>query len=64
MGRRKDSLADAVIRLPWWGGMVLAGLVVLEHNLFEVDPMTLKDVQVSMTLLNGELVYALRPLAP
>jgi predicted amidohydrolase YtcJ len=34
-----------------------ADLVVLEKNLFEVDPMGLKDVRVMLTLLEGETVY-------
>jgi hypothetical protein len=34
-----------------------ADLVVLEQNLFEVDPMRLKDVDVRLTLLEGEAVY-------
>jgi len=34
-----------------------ADLVVLEHNLFEVDPMTMKDVKVVLTLLGGRVVY-------
>lgn len=34
-----------------------ADLIVLERNLFEVDPMRLKDVKVLLTLLEGEVVY-------
>jgi predicted amidohydrolase YtcJ len=41
-----------------------ADLVVLERNLFEVDPMTLKEVRVLMTLLNGEVVYTRESLVP
>lgn len=35
-----------------------ADLIVLEENLFEVDPMELKDVAVLLTLLDGEIIYA------
>jgi predicted amidohydrolase YtcJ len=34
-----------------------ADLVVLEKNLFEVDPMKIKDVAVLLTLLDGEPVF-------
>ncbi len=34
-----------------------ADLIVLERNLFEVDPMVLKDVRVLLTLLEGATVY-------
>ncbi len=34
-----------------------ADLVVLERNLFESDPMKLKDVKILLTLLEGEEVY-------
>ena len=34
-----------------------ADLIVLEENLFDVDPMRLKDVAVQLTLLEGEPVY-------
>lgn len=34
-----------------------ADLIVLEQNLFETDPMKLKDVRVVLTLLEGEVVY-------
>ncbi len=34
-----------------------ADLIVLEKNLFDVDPMTLKDIAVQLTLLEGEVVY-------
>ncbi len=34
-----------------------ADLVVLERNLFEVDPMLIKDVRVDLTLLAGRAVY-------
>lgn len=34
-----------------------ADLIVLERNLFAVEPMQLKDVNVLMTLLEGEVVY-------
>jgi predicted amidohydrolase YtcJ len=34
-----------------------ADLVVLDRNLFEVDPMQLKDVKVLLTLLEGKPVY-------
>lgn len=34
-----------------------ADLVVLEKNLFEVDPMKVKDVAVLLTLLDGEPVF-------
>lgn len=35
-----------------------ADLVVLERNLFETDPMDLKDVRVLLTLLEGVAVYS------
>jgi len=34
-----------------------ADLIVLEQNLFETDPMKIKDVKVLLTLLEGEAVY-------
>lgn len=34
-----------------------ADLIVLERNLFTVDPMAIKDVKVLLTLLEGEAVY-------
>lgn len=34
-----------------------ADLIVLEQNLFEVDPMEIHKVSVLLTLLDGELVY-------
>ena len=34
-----------------------ADLVVLERNLFEVDPMTIEQVRVLLTLLDGRVVY-------
>ena len=34
-----------------------ADLIVLERNLFTVDPMAIKDVKVLLTLLEGEVVY-------
>jgi predicted amidohydrolase YtcJ len=34
-----------------------ADLVVLERNLFEVDPMAIRDVRVRLTLLDGRVVY-------
>lgn len=36
-----------------------ADLIVLERNLFAVDPMKLKDVKVLLTLLEGQVVYQL-----
>lgn len=41
----------------------LADLVVLEQNLFEVDPRAIGDVAVVLTLLGGRTVYE-RPAAP
>jgi len=38
-----------------------ADLIVLERNLFEVDPMHLRDVKVMLTLLEGEVVYEFAP---
>lgn len=34
-----------------------ADLVVLEKNLYQVDPDQIKDVKVEMTILNGEVIY-------
>ena len=34
-----------------------ADLVVLDRNLFEVEPMQLQNVKVLLTLLEGEVVY-------
>ena len=34
-----------------------ADLIVLDQNLFDVDPMKIKDVSVLLTLLDGEPVY-------
>jgi hypothetical protein len=34
-----------------------ADLVVLERNLFEVEPIAIKDVRVLLTLLDGKVVY-------
>ncbi len=34
-----------------------ADLIVLDQNLFDVDPMKIKDVQVLLTLLDGQPVY-------
>jgi predicted amidohydrolase YtcJ len=34
-----------------------ADLIILEHNLFEVDPMDISEVRVLLTLLAGETVY-------
>jgi predicted amidohydrolase YtcJ len=39
-----------------------ADLIVLDRNLFEVDPMAIKDVAVLLTLLEGEVVYQLEPM--
>jgi len=36
-----------------------ADLIVLDRNLFEVNPMQLKDVRVLRTFLEGEKVYSL-----
>jgi len=35
----------------------LADIAVLDRNPFEIDPRELKDVQVDMTLVNGEIVF-------
>jgi len=40
-----------------------ADLIVLERNLFEVEPMTLRHVRVLLTLLDGEPVYRAPDLA-
>jgi predicted amidohydrolase YtcJ len=37
---------------------LLADLVVLERNLFEVPPLAIHDVAVDMTVLGGRVVYA------
>jgi predicted amidohydrolase YtcJ len=37
-----------------------ADLIVLQRNLFEVDPMHIKDVKVMQTFLEGELVFRLQ----
>jgi predicted amidohydrolase YtcJ len=39
-----------------------ADLVVLEKNLFEIPPSQISEVAVSMTLLNGRIVYEREPL--
>lgn len=36
----------------------VADLVVLEKNLDKIDPDHIKDVQISMTIFNGEIVYS------
>jgi predicted amidohydrolase YtcJ len=35
----------------------MADMVVLDQNLFEIDSIEIKDVQVLMTLFNGRIVY-------
>ena len=35
----------------------LADLVVLEKNLFDVDPMDISEVKVSMTMMNGKVTH-------
>ncbi|MCK5045968.1 MAG: amidohydrolase family protein, partial [Candidatus Heimdallarchaeota archaeon] len=35
----------------------MADFVVLEKNLYQIEPDAIKDVQVLMTFLGGELVY-------
>ncbi len=35
----------------------LADIVVLDRNIFEIDPMEIKDAQVTMTVLGGEVIY-------
>ncbi len=35
----------------------LADLVVLDQNIFDINPDDIPDVQVSMTVFNGEIVY-------
>ncbi|MHA1171780.1 MAG: amidohydrolase family protein [Candidatus Heimdallarchaeota archaeon] len=35
----------------------LADFVVLERNLYQIEPDAVKDVQVLMTFLGGEIVY-------
>jgi predicted amidohydrolase YtcJ len=35
-----------------------ADLVVLERNLFEVDPYTIHDIGVEMTMLDGDIVWS------
>jgi len=39
----------------------LADLAVLDRNPFDIDPRDLKDVQVDLTLVNGEIVYQREP---
>jgi predicted amidohydrolase YtcJ len=39
---------------------MLADLVVLDRNLFEIDPAAIKDAAVEMTVLGGEVVYRRR----
>ncbi|NHJ32372.1 MAG: amidohydrolase family protein, partial [Asgard group archaeon] len=34
-----------------------ADFIILEENLYQVDPEKIKDVQVLMTFLGGEIVY-------
>jgi predicted amidohydrolase YtcJ len=34
-----------------------ADIVILEKDIFEIDPMEIADVQVAMTLFDGEIVY-------
>jgi predicted amidohydrolase YtcJ len=39
---------------------MLADLVVLDRNLFEIAPSEIKDAQVEMTVLGGDVVYRRR----
>ena len=42
-----------------------ADMIVLDRNLLEIDPMTIKDTQVLTTILGGRVVYdASRDEAP
>jgi predicted amidohydrolase YtcJ len=34
-----------------------ADLVVLDQNIFEIDPFTIHKTAVAMTMLNGTIVY-------
>ena len=34
-----------------------ADVVVLDRNIFDIDPDTLADTQVDITLFNGEIVH-------
>ena len=36
----------------------LADIVVLDQNIFEVDPYSIHKTNVVMTLLNGEVIYS------
>ena len=36
----------------------LADFVVLDKDVFQVDPLTIKDIKVLRTYLGGKLVYA------
>ncbi len=35
----------------------LADLVVLNEDIFQIQPEKIKDVKVDMTIFNGEIVY-------
>ena len=35
-----------------------ADLVVLDNNLFEIDPDVIRDTDVLMTMVNGRIVYS------
>ena len=35
----------------------LADIVVLDRNIFEIDPMEIKDVNVTMTVLGGKVIF-------
>ena len=35
-----------------------ADLVVLDNNLFEIDPDVIRDTAVLMTMVNGRIVYS------
>lgn len=35
-----------------------ADMVVLEENIFEIDPMRIKDVKVDMTIVNGDIKFS------
>lgn len=35
-----------------------ADLVVLDNNLFEIDPDVIRDTAVLMTMVNGKIVYS------
>ena len=35
----------------------LADMVVLDRDIFEIDPMTIHEAQVAMTVFDGRVVY-------